>query len=67
MSDLYHLTCPLCACRVATGDAEFTSGDCQCSRERLVRKIISMQSAVIDARAQRDFAISLSRNEDQGF
>lgn len=61
------LICPLCSCRVATGDAEFASGDCQCSRELLVRKIISMQSAVIDARAQRDLAISLSRNEDQGF
>jgi hypothetical protein len=49
------LICPLCECRVATGDdAEWCSGDCQCSRETMARKIISMESVVRQSRLDRE-------------
>ena len=48
------LTCPLCECRVATGDAEWCSRDCQCSRETMARKIISMESVVRQSRLDRE-------------
>jgi len=48
------LTCPLCNSRIPVDDQMMCAGDCQCARETMARKIISMQSVVLEARRDRE-------------
>ena len=60
------IECPLCGCRIATGEEGRKNGDCQCSRETMARKIISMESVVRDARMDRElFCASSDKLREQ--